>query len=140
MILASRYGFYRKKIVAQLSHYLVASILGTASHYVIMLGLIQFYSANTIIASTCGAIIGAVVIYFLNYFVVFKSERLHRVALTRFFLVAFLGVILNGVILNILTSMYDRHYLVLQVLTTAVVFSCNFALNRGWTFAAETPQ
>jgi len=140
MILVSGYGLYKKKVIAQLSHYLIASILGTVAHYLTMLCLVQLYSVNTILASTIGAIIGAAIIYFLNYFVVFKSVRRHREAITRFFLVALLGVVLNGAILKLLTSMYAQHYLVLQVLTTTIVFGCNFALNRGWTFAAKIPN
>jgi len=140
MILVSGYKLYKKKVIAQLSHYVIASILGTAAHYLIMLSLVQLYSINAINASTCGAITGAAVIYFLNYFVVFKSKQRHRETVMRFVLVASLGVILNGVILKALTSMYAQHYLVLQILATTIVFGCNFAMNRGWTFAAQRPK
>ncbi len=128
---------FGKKTFFELSHYLVASILGTVAHYLVLFGLVQFFSLGTVIASTCGAVTGAVIIYFLNYYLVFKSDRRHREAVVRFFLVACSGVILNGLILKFLVSVCDWHYLGLQLMTTAIVFGSNFVLNRSWTFAAR---
>lgn len=135
--LKSESGSTRFKIITQLSIYLVASIIGTALHYLILYSLVQFFALGTVVSSTCGALAGALTIYLLNYFLVFKSTRRHRDALTRFLLVACLGVLLNGLILKQLTLVSDWHYLVLQVITTAIVFASNFALNRGWTFSAK---
>ena len=133
-----RSGSY-KKIINELSGYLIAGIVGTAVHYLILFRLVQMYSLDTVFSSTSGAMVGAGVIYSLNYFLVFKSVRPHREAFMRFFLVACLGVAMNGLILKILISICDWHYLGLQILTTGIVFGSNFALTSCWTFAAAKP-
>lgn len=129
-----------KKLILQLSSYLAASILGTAAHYFILICLVQYLSLSTLIASTTGALVGALVIYNLNYFLVFKSTKHHRNALTQFSLVTCLGVALNAMILKILISIFNWHYLILQIITTVIIFCCNFALNRSWTFASKTTK
>jgi len=125
-----------KGLLAQLSSYLVASVLGTAAHYLVLLLLVQVAALDPVIASTGGATVGAAIIYALSYFVVFKSDRSHHVALARFALVAALGIVLNGTILKLLTTISSWHYLLLQAATTVAVFVSNFSLNRCWTFAA----
>ena len=135
MILAPESATNKEKTLAQLSSYLMSSILGTALHYLVLFVLVSIFSLPTIFASTCGAMAGAVTIYFLNYFLVFKSVRRHREALARFFIVVVLGIFLNGIILNFLVSILDWHYLILQIITTIIVFIGNFILNRSWTFS-----
>ncbi|MDA3901999.1 MAG: GtrA family protein [Desulfuromusa sp.] len=125
----------REKLLTQLSTYLMASILGTVLHYFVLFILVNIFSLQIVFASTCGAIAGAVVIYFLNYFLVFKSVRRHREALVRFLLVAVFGIFLNGIVLNFLESTLVWHYLALQLITTIIVFISNFILNRSWTFS-----
>ncbi len=137
-MLNSEYKTTKIQTYSQPSHYLLASILGTAVHYLILHGLVQFFLLNTVIASTCGGIAGAVTIYVLNYYVVFKSNQRHRETILRFFLVACLGLVLNGTILKILTFISTEHYLILQMITTTIVFGVNYAINRNWTFSSES--
>ena len=128
-----------KKIIAQLGSYLLASFLGTTAHYLTLFGLVHFFSMSLVMASTCGAIVGAMIIYRLSYSLVFKSDRSHREAFMRFSLVAGLSIFLNGTILKLLVFLLPWHYLALQVLTTLTVFVGNFMLNRVWTFSETVP-
>lgn len=128
----------KRVFFTQMSSYLVASILGTTLHYLVLFLMVNSFALHSVIASTCGAASGAILIYVLNYFLVFKCDRRHRDALTRFLLVASLGVLLNGIILSYLTRALNWHYLVLQVVTTVLVFASNFAINRNWTFSSAT--
>jgi len=125
-----------KKLAGQLGSYLVASCVGTAGHYLVLFGLVQGAGLDPVVASTCGALTGAVIIYLLSYFMVFKSGRRHREAFARFLLIAVLGIVLNGLVFGALSRVLPWHYLVLQVVTTMIVFLSNFSLNRCWTFAS----
>jgi len=128
-----------KKILGQLGRYLFASTMGTIAHYLTLFGLVHFFALDLVVASTYGAVVGAVIIYKLSYSMVFKSDRSHREAFLRFSLVTCLSIFLNGTILKLLVFVLPWHYLALQVLTTLSVFVGNFILNRIWTFSETVP-
>ncbi|MDF1554281.1 MAG: GtrA family protein [Deferrisomatales bacterium] len=121
-------------IALELGRYLAASTNGTVVHYCLMLALVYLADVNAVTASTCGAVAGAAIIYVLNYYVTFKSANKHKVAALRFSMVAVLSVVLNGVILKGLLSLFDWHYMLLQVATTVFVFVFTYIINREWTF------
>ena len=123
-----------KSLALELSRYLTASVIGTVAHYCLMLVLIYLATVDEVVASTCGAIVGAVIIYILNYYVTFQSTKTHQVAATRFALVAFLSVVMNGLILKGLLTWFDWHTMLLQGVTTLIVFGLTYLLNRTWTF------
>ena len=123
-----------KRLALELSRYLTASVIGTVAHYCLMMALVYLASVDEVVASTYGAILGAVIIYVLNYYVTFQSTKKHQVAATRFALVAVLSVVMNGVILKGLLTWFDWHTMLLQGITTLLVFSLTYVLNRTWTF------
>ena len=121
-------------LVLELSRYLTASVIGTVAHYCLMMALVYLLATDAVVASTCGAIVGAIIIYVLNYYVTFQSTKTHQVAATRFALVAILSVVMNGLILKGLLSWFDWHTMLLQGITTLTVFGSTYLLNRTWTF------
>ena len=123
-----------KSLALELSRYLTASVIGTVAHYCLMMALIYLATVDAVVASTCGAIIGAVIIYVLNYYVTFRSTKTHQVAATRFAIVAVLSVVMNGLILKGMLTWFDWHTMLLQGLTTLTVFGLTYLLNRTWTF------
>ncbi len=125
-------GAYRN-IAYELSRYLTASVIGTVAHYCLMMALVYLATIDEVVASTCGAIVGAAIIYVLNYYVTFQSTKTHQVAATRFALVALLSVVMNGFILKGLLTWLDWHTMLLQGITTLTVFSLTYLLNRTWT-------
>ena len=126
-------GPYRG-LVLELSRYLTASVIGTVAHYCLMLALIYLAAVDEVMASTFGAIVGAAIIYVLNYYVTFRSTKTHQVAATRFALVAVLSVAMNGLILKGMLTWFDWHTMLLQGFTTLTVFGLTYLLNRTWTF------
>ncbi|NTW99991.1 MAG: GtrA family protein [Geobacteraceae bacterium] len=116
---------------------MTASVIGTGAHYVLMLGLVGLTNIDEVYASTCGAIVGAVIIYVLNYYVTFKSTERHHSSAPKFAIVALFGIALNGLLIKLLMTCFDCHYLFLQVLTTAMVFCLNYLLSRIWIFWAK---
>lgn len=114
--------------------YAGAGAVGTAAHYAVLIALVQLAGSGAVAASTAGAIVGALVNYALNHRYTFASRRAHRVALPRFATVAGAGVALNATVIAALAATLPLHYLVMQVIATAVVLVAGFAANRRWTF------
>ena len=52
-------------------------------------------------------------------------------------LVATAGWLLNGLLMAILLSRLDIHYLLVQVIVTSLVLVWNSLANRFWTFRAR---
>ena len=118
----------------ELCKYAGASITGTSLHYGLMTVLIQALRLNVVLASTAGAISGAITIYFINYFFTFHSPKKHLESMSKFFLIAFMGVFINGAILKTILMYLRWQVIVAQLVATSVVFGINFPINRRWTF------
>ena len=109
--------------------------IGTGGHYATLILLVQVLHTDPVIATTAGFIVGALINYILNYRITFNSNKEHRETLTKFFSVAGLGAIINGLIMSAGINMVDTHYLVIQVIATCIVLALNFIANKYWTFA-----
>ena len=118
----------------ELCKYAGASVTGTSLHYGLMAVLIRFLKIHVVLASTAGAISGAITIYFLNYFFTFHSPKRHLESMSKFFLVASMGVFINGTVLKAVIVYFGWQVLIAQLFATAVVFCINFTINRRWTF------
>lgn len=109
--------------------------IGTSGHYSTLILLVQAFNIDPVFASTAGFIVGALINYLLNYRITFASQKKHRETLIKFFSVAILGALINGLIMSTGISMFDLHYLVIQVIATCIVLGFNFISNKYWTFA-----
>ena len=118
----------------QFSTFAVVGAIGTSGHYLTLLILVEYFMISPIIASTAGFSVGAVINYFLNYFLTFKSSRRHREAMPRFILFASIGALLNALLMQTGITM-GMNYLFAQIFATAMVLGVNFYLNRRWTFS-----
>lgn len=123
-----------EKLIPDLMKYLLASISGTLVHYCLMAALIRQFDVSVLSASTSGAITGAMIIYLLNYFCTFRSHKRHMESASRFFIVAALGLAMNGLVLTAVIDCLGVHYLVAQCVATGAVFGLSFSINRAWTF------
>jgi putative flippase GtrA len=121
-------------MVPQFLRYAGAGAFGTALHYAVLIGLVQFAGLDAVMASTAGAVAGALVNYALNHRYTFASERPHGHALPRFVLVAVGGIALNALVIAAVLWLAGPHYLVAQVVATATVLGVGYLANRAWTF------
>ena len=65
----------------------------------------------------------------------FDSERPHLDAFARYLMVTLTAFGLSLLIFWTLIAVFDRHYLLMQCVTTMIVVITNFMVNRGYTFA-----
>ncbi len=118
----------------QFLRYAAAGAAGTAAHYLVLVVLVQAAAVGAVVASTLGAIAGALVNYRLNHRYTFDSDKPHAHALPRFALVALAGIAVNATVLALMLAYVTSHYLLAQLVATAVVLLAGFAINRAWTF------
>ena len=114
--------------------YAGAGAIGTAAHYLTLILCVELIRLPPLVASSLGAIVGALVNYFLNYKYTFKSDKSHAEAITKFLIVAVAGFCINFLLIWLLVSKAMLNYLLAQVITTGVVLVSNFTANRIWTF------
>lgn len=104
--------------------------VGTAAHF-IMLAFLVSIDWNKTLATTIGAILGAITNYMLNYHFTFKSKLPHLATSVKFFLIALVGICINAIVFSIMLFL---HYLIAQLIATATVLFWTFLANRFWTF------
>ena len=124
----------RLTLAPELLKCLGASITGTAVHYVLLFVLVGVFTLRPVWASSYGAVAGAVTVYTLNYFYAFRSNQRHTVAMTKFGLVASVGLMVNGAVLSIALDHLHCPVAPAQLLASGVQFWLGFILNRIWTF------
>ena len=112
----------------------LVGLVGTAAHFLVLYTLVSTVGFGPVAGSSLGFLAGALVNYWLNYQLTFRSSAKHRDALPKFLTVAAGGWLLNGALMAILLSQVDVHYLLLQGLVSGIVLLWNFLANRLWTF------
>ena len=122
----------------QLLRFAGAGTAATATHYVTLILLVELGRMNPTLASVVGYGGSWIVNYTLNYRFTFRSARPHRETIGRFAGVAIVAVLLNSIVMATATGI-GIHYLVGQVVATALVFCWTFTCQRFWIFATIDP-
>lgn len=112
-------------------------LLATALHYIVLVGLVDGLAVAAPAASAAGYALSTLFNYAMNRRFTFNSRRRHAQALPRFLVVSGIGLALNTAVVGLMTAVAHWHYLLSQVLATALVLVWNFQLNRRWTFPAD---
>lgn len=108
--------------------------IATALHYMVLVTCASGFALDPVLSATLGYLAGAVISYWINYTVTFRSTRRHRDAIVRFGAVAVVGLIINTATVNFGISELSLHYFLAQVLATLIVLIWNFIANKIWTF------
>ena len=124
-----------REILVRFARFASMGAIGTAAHYIVLTLLVTGMRTDPVIASTYGFIVGALVNYCLNYRYTFRSSKPHLEAIVKFFSVASLGLLINGLLMGLLTARLTVYYLAAQVVATLTVLIWNFAANTLWTFS-----
>jgi putative flippase GtrA len=109
----------------------VTSAIG---HYGLLILLTQFAAVDAVIASSAGAVLGAAINYSMNYRFTFRSNKRHRESMSKFAVVAAIGLLLNTFFMWVGVHVLAVYYLVSQIATTGLVLLWSFSANRYWTF------
>ena len=117
----------------QFAKYAVVGAFGTVIHYLILIVLVSSSLTNPVIASITGALTGAIVNYFLNVKITFKTEA-NLLSIRRFALIALVGAALNGLLMAIGMKLLTSNYLVVQCVATSLVLGLTYVVNSRWTF------
>lgn len=115
--------------------YALIGSVATATHYTILLVLVELFTLPAAWSTTVGAACGALVAYLANRRFTFSGAAPHRLVLPRFIVVATLGAGLNGLIVWAGTRVLPWHYLAVQVIATIAILGLTYRINRRWTFA-----
>lgn len=118
-----------------LPRYVAVGAGATATHYAFLLLAVESQWLPPPTATAVGALLGALIAYVGNHRYTFASERTHRVAAPRFFLIAMLGAALNGVVVWLGYAQLAWHYFPAQLLATVLVTLLTYMANRRWTFS-----
>jgi putative flippase GtrA len=121
-------------VVHKFGRFLLVGGLCTGLQYLLLVALVEGLGLSATAASTMGYAASSVVNYFLNYSFTFNSAERHRRSLPRFVLIGVFGLLLNGAVTFVGTTIYGVHYLLAQVAATIVTLLWNFLANLRWTF------
>jgi putative flippase GtrA len=114
-----------------------AGALGTCVHYATLITLVEAAGLKAQIAAAAGATVGAVINYVLNYKLTFRSTDSHAVTAPRFAVVAAGGLFLSWLIV-LLSQRLGVHYVLGQIVATALTFLFGFFVNYLWVFSTST--
>ncbi|MGH6863382.1 MAG: GtrA family protein [Methylocella sp.] len=120
----------------QFSSFVAVGFIATGVHYALLIGLVEIAGISAVAAALIGYAAGGTVSYGLNRRHVFRSNRPHEAAMSRFALVAAVGFGLTYVFMSLLVHGAGVPYLPAQVVTTGIVMFWSFAAHKIWTFSA----
>lgn len=117
--------------------YALVGAVGTLAQYCILIVTVSMHWLTPVTASVIGAIVGAIINYFLNARFTFRHD-VHGSALPKFAMTALLGAALNGLLMKLQIDLLGWNYLVAQVVATALVMGITYFINLIWTFRSAS--
>lgn len=114
--------------------YGIVGAIGTITHLLILLLLVEILSFNPIISSSFAFIVVVFISYYLNYNWTFKSTTKHFTVLIRYIMVCLSGFTLNIIIMFIVVDVLNLYYMLGQIISIVVIPISNFILNNRWAF------
>ena len=122
-------------MIVQFARFTGVGCVSALGHYGLLIALVQGLAVDAVLASSAGALLGALINYTLNYHFTFRSTRCHSESVPRFAAIAVGGLALNALLMWAGVDWLGLHYLLAQVLTTVMVLFWSFLGNLWWTFA-----
>lgn len=108
--------------------------IATASHYAVAIVGVELLGVAAIVATTVGYATGALIKYWLNYSVAFRSNARHTHAILRFAVTQGVLLVLNTTIFGVLQGGLGLHYLIAQAITTVLLIPPGYVIHRAWVF------
>ncbi|MBA4788457.1 MAG: GtrA family protein [Rhizobiales bacterium] len=121
--------------LTQLATFIAVGGTAAVAHFLVLGTLVELDMLGPVGASMIGFVVGTLVTYTLNSRFTFQSSRSHAGAMPRYFAVAGVAFVLNGVLMDLFTHKLGIFYLAAQLLTSALVLCWTFNSYRLWAFA-----
>jgi putative flippase GtrA len=125
-----------RHLIEQFGRFSIVGLMAAIFHYGTLIGLVEVFSIEPVFSALAGYTLGGTVSYLLNRRWTFSSDVRHITAVMRFALVTFVGFLLTGLSMALLTGDLGLHYLLAQIVTTGIIMFWSFWTNRLWTFTA----
>lgn len=109
-------------------------IVAAIVHYGLLVLLVEAFFYEPASAAGAGYLAGGLVSYVLNRSFTYRAGRGHLDALWRFAIVAAIGSGLTWLLMKAFTAWLGWHYLLLQIITTAIVLTWSFFAHKYWSF------
>jgi len=117
--------------------YVGAGGIATACHYCTTTLAVELAEIRPLVATIFGFSVGALVKYWLNYTLAFRSTAPHATTSSRFIVALALLMVINTVVFAILNEGFGIHYLIAQVATTIVLIGPGYWLHKEWVFDSD---
>lgn len=120
--------------LARIMRFAAVGAVGTGAHYAVLVSLVEAAGMAPVAGSVAGFLVGALVNYTMNRRLVFRSDRAHAEALPRFLAVAGMGLCWNALLMYLFVDLAGVHYLIAQIVTTAILLGWHYVGHALWTF------
>lgn len=115
--------------------YALIGAAATATHYAVLVTLVDLMQFAPSIASGAGALVGAAISYGANRLLTFRSTSApHHRAVLWFLLTAILAAGVSATIVGLGGAIGGLHYMAWQAIASLCVLFISYKLNKRWTF------
>ncbi|MGF6573905.1 putative flippase GtrA [Paraburkholderia sp. GAS333] len=128
-----------RRPAARFVAYAAVGATGTVAQYLVLIALVRLNLTTAAVGSMAGAIVGALVNYWLNRCITFRSTASHLSTLPKFAAIAGVGVVVSGLVMKALTEDHHVNYLFAQVVASTLVLVLTYLINSAWTFKTRRP-
>ncbi len=119
--------------VRQFLRFASVGVLGTITHYGILIALVELTGMDPVPATSIGFVFGATVSYALNRRLTFVSRQPIGIAFVKYMIALSVGLAINAGIVAALQYL-GAHYLIAQPIATGVVLFWNYGASRFLVF------
>lgn len=124
----------RDALARQFGTYFLVGLVVAATHYGLLIALVEGYRMDPVPATLVGYVVGGIVSYLVHRRVTYASDRPHQETTWRFGTVWLVGLAITWLLMALFTRQLGAPYLLAQLATTALVLFWSFGANRFWTF------
>ena len=126
--------------MAQLFRFLSVGLLATASHFIVVIALVEGVSLDVKLANALAWTVALGVSYSGHHRWTFSAEGAHSDHFPRYIVVSLSGLALNLATVWLLHDHLSAHYLVATTCGVGLSVLVTFVLSRFWVFAHHAPE
>ncbi len=132
---------FKKKtedIYIQLFRYLFVGSVSAILDISILFILTEYVNLYYLVSATLSFVIGGIVNYVLSKIWIFtKNKYQASKEILFFFIIGFIGLLFNGIVLWILTTTFNLWYILSKIIAIFIVFLWNFLARKYLLFTAK---